>query len=262
MPNPVLNDKVFADERVHTLDAPRPHDIAVGAPAGPAWRTTMTLDGVVVWSLGLFLVLAAAAAVGWRTVEQDELGTPVLPGFFFPVLIGALVLALVTSFKRETARFTAPLYAVLEGLFAGVLSAVYEIRYEGIVGQALLLTGGVFVAMLVLFSKRIVVVTDRLARGISAATLGVFLVYVAALLMRVFGAQMPFLHEATPLGILISLAIVGIAAANLLLAFDVIERGVGRAPKWMEAYAAFGLLVTLVWLYLELLRLLSKLRER
>ncbi|HVF31693.1 MAG TPA: Bax inhibitor-1/YccA family protein [Acidimicrobiales bacterium] len=280
MANPALNEKTFAPERFRRVD-PGATDRIFGAPAGdeawhsgpgitePAdrsgresWRDTMTLDGVVLRGLILFPILLATGWFGWQSVERTELGVS-MPGWLLPVLLVAFGVAMVTIFKPRVSPYTAPAYAALEGLVLGAISALYEARYQGIVLQAVMLTGAVFAIMLALYSKRIVKVDDRLRRGIVAATGAVFVVYLISMVMRLFGAEVPFIHEASPVGILFSLVVVGIASANLLLDFDLIEKGVENgAPKWMEWYAAFGLLVTLVWLYLELLRLLSKLRSR
>lgn len=281
MANPALNEKTFAPERFRTVD-PGAADRVFGRrdAAGPitaepgvtapseaytgeeAWRERMTLDGVVLRGLILFPILLATGWFGWQSVEQSELGVS-LPGWLLPVLLVALGVAILTIFKPRVSPYTAPAYAALEGLVLGAISALYEIRYEGIVLQAVMLTGGVFAVMLALYSKRIIKVDDRLRKGIIAATGAVMIVYLVSMVMRLFGAEIPFIHEASPIGILFSLVVVGIASANLLLDFDLIEKGVENgAPKWMEWYAAFGLLVTLVWLYLELLRLLSKLRSR
>lgn len=269
MANPALNEKTFAPDRLRRVD-PDAAD-RVFAPTDPggasvgdeAWRTRMTLDGVVARSLILFPILVATGWFGWQSVGTVDGVTTSLPGWLLPVLLVGFGVAMVTVFKPRLSPYTAPAYAAIEGLVLGAISALYEARYEGIVLQAVMLTGAVFAIMLGLYSKRIVKVDDRLRRGIVAATGAVLVVYVISMVMRLFGADVPFIHEASPLGILFSLVVVGIASANLLLDFDLIEKGVaGGAPKWMEWYAAFGLLVTLVWLYLELLRLLSKLRSR
>lgn len=280
MANPALNEKTFAPERLRTIDpgaggwgshrgGPISGEPGVTEPATGAesWRERMTLDGVVLRGLILFPILLATGWFGWQSVkvERTELGNTVtaMPGWLLPVLLVGFVIAMVTIFKPKVSPYTAPLYAAVEGLVLGAISHLYEARYEGIVLQAVMLTGGVFVIMLGLYSKRIIKVDDRLRKGIFAATGAVMVVYLISMVMRLFGAEIPFIHEASPIGILFSLVVVGIASANLLLDFDLIEKGVENgAPKWMEWYAAFGLLVTLVWLYLELLRLLSKLRSR
>jgi len=154
-------------------------------------------------------------------------------------------------------------YAAATGAMAGAISHFYEVQFNGIVLQAVGLTIGVFVMMLVLYSTRTIKVTDRLRNGIIAATGAVLLVYLATFVLRLFGADIPMIHDGGLIGIGFSLLVVGIASFNLLLDFDLIERGVKMgAPRYMEWYGAFGLMVTLVWLYLEMLRLLSKLRQR
>jgi uncharacterized YccA/Bax inhibitor family protein len=265
MANPALNEKTFAPERLRTID---PSAVGAGRITdGPLtgeqqWRTQMTLDGVVMRAGVLFPLLAVAGWFGWQSVQRTELGVT-LPGWLLFALLGAVGVAIATIFKPKFARITAPIYAVLEGLVLGAISALYNARYQGIVLQAVLLTGAVFAIMLGLYATRIVRVTDRLRRGIIAATLAIVVVYVISIVMNIFGANVPFIHESSPIGILFSLAVVGVASFNLLLDFDLIEKGVqSGAPKWMEWYAAFGLMLTLVWLYLELLRLLSKLRSR
>jgi uncharacterized YccA/Bax inhibitor family protein len=281
MANPALNEKTFAPERFRRVDpgaadrvfgrrdagGPITGEPGVTAPSESytgeeAWRDRMTLDGVVLRGLILFPILLATGFLGWQSVQRTELGIS-LPGWLLPVLLVGFGVAILTIFKPRLSPYTAPAYAAIEGLVLGAISKLYEVQYEGIVLQAVMLTGGVFAMMLVLYSKRIIKVDDRLRKGIVAATGAVMVVYLISIVMRLFGAEVPFIHEASPLGILFSLVVVGIASANLLLDFDLIEKGVENgAPKWMEWYAAFGLLVTLVWLYLELLRLLSKLRSR
>ncbi len=274
MANPALNEKTFAPEKfrrvdpgaVDRLDFTRTAGVTEPAEAhggDEAWRTRMTLDGVVLRSLILFPILLATGWFGWQSVKTVDGVVTSFPGWLLPVLLVGFGVAMLTIFKPRLSPFTAPAYAAIEGLVLGAISALYEARYEGIVLQAVMLTGAVFAIMLGLYSKRIIKVDDRLRRGIVAATGAVMVVYVISFVMRLFGAQIPFIHDASPIGILFSLVVVGIASANLLLDFDLIEKGVANgAPKWMEWYAAFGLLVTLVWLYLELLRLLSKLRSR
>jgi uncharacterized YccA/Bax inhibitor family protein len=186
-----------------------------------------------------------------------------MPGWLLPVLLGGLGVAVLTIFKPKLARFTAPAYALLEGALLGAISALFNTAYDGIVLQAVALTVGVFAIMLFLFATKVIRVTDKLRMGIVAATGAVALVYLANILLSLFDASVPFLHDSGPVGIGISLLIVGVAAFNLLLDFDFVERGVAAgAPKHVEWYAAFGLLVTIIWLYLELLRLLAKLQGR
>jgi uncharacterized YccA/Bax inhibitor family protein len=262
--NPALNEKAF--QRVAETDpgwaagAPplegRPRSVDAGA------ADTMTVNGTV-WATAALLVLVVAGGVyGWSSVDVTS-ETVSLPGWLFPVVLGAFGIAILTIFKPDLARFTAPLYALLQGAFLGAISGVYNAAYDGIVVQAVALTIGVFAMMLFLFATRIIKVTEKLRMGIVAATGAIMLVYVANLILSLFDASVPFLHDTGPVGIGISLVIVGVAAFNLLLDFDFIERGVAAgAPRKVEWYAAFGLLVTIVWLYLELLRLLGKLQGR
>jgi len=265
--NPALNEKAFqriGDGEAGWAAGTQPLDGAyAGSPGGPiAGTDVMTVNGTV-WATGALLVLVVAAGVfGWNRVDVTS-DTVSLPGWIFPVVLGALGVAILTIFKPNLARFTAPLYALLQGSFLGAISGLYNAAYEGIVVQAVGLTIGVFAVMLFLYATRIIKVTEKLRMGIVAATGAIFLVYVVNMLLSLFNAEVPFLHDTGPLGIGISLLIVGVAAFNLLLDFDFVERGVAAgAPKKMEWYAAFGLIVTIVWLYLELLRLLSKLQGR
>ncbi|MDQ3569460.1 MAG: Bax inhibitor-1/YccA family protein [Actinomycetota bacterium] len=257
MANPALNEKTFAPARVRTLDTS-----AVFEGAGAPPRSRMTLEGVIRRSAILFPILLVTAWLGWNSVERTELGVR-LPGWLLPAVLVGLGVAVLTIFKPKVSPYTSPVYAAVEGLVVGAISAMYNFQFDGIVLQAVMLTGAVFAIMLGLYATRLVRVTDRLRKAVVVATLAVMAVYIVSIVMRLFGADVPMIHENGPVGILFSLAVVGIASFNLLLDFDLIETGVtAGAPKWMEWYAAFALLVTLVWLYLELLRLLSKLRSR
>jgi uncharacterized YccA/Bax inhibitor family protein len=264
--NPALNEKVFRPERTAVIDTSALPGAGFGArqggPVQPVVGESMTIGGVVEKSAFLLLLLVASGAFGWSQVER--VGDSVsVPGWLFVALLGGLGIAILTIFKPKLAPFTAPAYALVQGLVVGAISAAYSVQYDGIVLQAVGLTVGVFAVMLALYSLRVIKVTDRLRSGIMVATGAVMLVYVASFVLRIFGADVPFIHDTGTVGILFSLAIVGIAASNLLLDFDMVERGAaGGAPKHLEWYGAFGLIVTLVWLYLELLRLLSKLRDR
>ncbi len=175
--------------------------------------------------------------------------------------IGGLVTALVTIFVPRVSPFTSPVYAACEGLFLGAISAVFETMYPGIVIQAVGLTVGVLAVMLFLYGTRVIRATEKFKMGVVAATGAVCLVYVVDMVLRLFGIAVPFIHDGGPIGIGFSLVVVVIAALNLILDFDFIEQGVKyQAPKYMEWYGGFSLLVTLVWMYLEILRLLAKMR--
>ncbi|MDA3040133.1 MAG: Bax inhibitor-1/YccA family protein [Actinomycetota bacterium] len=275
MANPMLNeqslDRAFGSLRggsgpaVPGFTLPRQ---APGRPVddGPISRyqtELMTMEGTARRALMLFAIVVAAAVVGWSLVTTGELGVTSFPVWLIVPALAAFGLALVTAFKPAAARFTAPAYAVCQGLFVGALSHVYEASYSGIVVQALLGTAGVFSAMLFLYSQRIIKVTDRMRKMVLAATAGIAVIYLVGMVARLFGAEVSFLTDASGIGILFSLVVVGVAAFNLLLDFDLIERSVQRgAPRELEWFAAFGLMVTVVWLYLELLRLLSRFNRR
>ncbi|MBX3314738.1 MAG: Bax inhibitor-1/YccA family protein [Actinobacteria bacterium] len=251
----------------------------VPTTAGPvATGDTMRMSGTLSASAILLGIVMVAAVFGWRSVEfvttydtvtngltETTVATTTaeFPGWALLVMLGSLGVGILTAFKPKLARITGPLYAVGMGLVAGALSAVYNAEFNGIVAQALALTAGVFTMMLFLFATRVVRVTDRMRTMVVAATGAICLVYLVSIgINLIFGSSLPFLHDTGPVGILISLVIVGVASMNLLLDFDFVERGVEMgAPRYMEWYAAFGLMVSLIWLYLEILRLLSKLRS-
>ena len=177
--------------------------------------------------------------------------------------IGGFVLALITTFKKEWSPVTAPMYALVEGFFLGAISAVFEARFPGIVFQAVLLTFGTLFALLAAYRSGLIKVTENFKLGVVAATGGIALLYLASFVLSFFNINVPVIHEASWLGIAFSLFVVVVAALNLVLDFDFIETGAAaRAPKYMEWYGAFGLMVTLVWLYVEFLRLLSKIQQR
>ena len=215
----------------------------------------MTLQGTINKTLLLLaLVVISAALVG-------ENYAIVLP-FILPAAIGGLVVALVTIFKQEWSPFTAPVYAVLEGVILGGISGYMNGIYPGIVVQAVTLTFGVFFLLLIVFSTRLIRATEKFKLVVIGATGAIMLLYIADIALGFFGRPIGFIHESGLFGILFSLFVVVIASLNLILDFDYIERGVEHgAPKYLEWYGAFALLVTLVWLYLEILRLLAKIRK-
>ena len=220
-------------------------------------QEAMTLQGTVNKTGLSLLILLAAAAFVWN------LQGPAVSVFIVLGLVGGLITALVTVFKKTWAPFTTPLYAAFEGLLLGGISAFYEQRYEGIVINAVALTFGTLAALLLAYRSGLVRATENFKLGIFAATGGIALVYLVSMVMGFFGRTIPYIHESGAIGIGFSLFVVVIAALNLVLDFDFIERGTEMgAPKYMEWVGAFGLLVTLVWLYLEILRLLAKLQDR
>ena len=226
--------------------------------AGRAFgQEAMTLQGTVNKTGICLLVLLAAAAFVWN-MEPATASVFILLG-----LVGGLVTALVTVFKKTAAPYTVPLYAAFEGLLLGGISAMYEQRYEGIVINAVALTFGTLAALLLAYRSGLVRATENFKLGIFAATGGICLVYLVSMVMGFFGRTIPYIHESGTIGIGFSLVVVVIAALNLVLDFDFIERGAEMgAPRYMEWVGAFGLLVTLIWLYLEMLRLLAKLQDR
>jgi len=217
----------------------------------------MTVSGAVNKTTILFLILMIGASLTWY--QPIAAAQPwMLVGVF-----GGLIAALVTVFKKEWAPVSAPIYAFLEGLFLGGISSVYASAYDGLVLEAVTLTFGTFAAMLILYKTGIVKVTEKLRFGIFAATGGIALVYFASMILGFFGISVSLINGTGLFGIGFSLIVVGVAAMNLLLDFDFIYQGAEyNAPKYIEWYAAFGLMVTLIWLYIEFLRLLSKLQSR
>ena len=242
--NPGLNDKTFAG-------LPR-------ATAGEA----MTLQGTINKSFVLLLVLMASALWPWSQYMASgnaaDVAGPMMIG-----LIAGFILALIISFKATMAPYLAIPYAACEGLAIGGISAVLERHYPGIAIQAVGLTFGVMAALLFAYTSRLIRVTQRFRSMVVGATLGIALFYLISMVLNLFHVNVGFFNGASVLSIVVSLVVVGIAALNLVLDFDLIETGVSQgAPRYMEWYSAFGLLVTLVWLYMEVLRLLSKVRER
>ncbi len=230
----------------------------IRAAAGEA---AMTLQGTATKSMLLLLLTVFAASFTWRAVASGNV-TILMPAALIGGL-GGFIVAMITIFKPNVSPYTAPIYAVLEGLLLGAISSLYNARWAGLPLQAVGLTFGVFMAMLIVYRLGLVRATEKFRLGVVAATGGIAIMYLLSFVLGFFGVQMNFLRDSSPLSIGISVVIVVVAALNLVLDFDFIERGVSyRAPKYMEWYGAFGLLVTLVWLYLEILRLLSKRQGR
>jgi len=220
----------------------------------------MTLPGVIHRSILLLLLVAGTSAGVW--VYADSHPSAIYPTMMIGAL-GGFVVAMVTAFKKDWAAVTSPVYAVLEGLFIGGISLVMEQRFPGLVLQAVLLTFGVMFALLAAYQSRIIRPSETFKSVIVAATFGIVIVYLVSMVLQLFfHTEIPLINGSGPMGIAFSLVVVGIAALNLVLDFDFIENGVAAgAPKWMEWYAAFALTVTLVWLYIEIIRLLSKMRR-
>jgi uncharacterized YccA/Bax inhibitor family protein len=246
--NPALNKNTFLDVANGTLSA-RGDD-------------AMTINGTVNKTGMLLILVLVGAMYAW-----SQFSGPASAPAMFPLVaggaIGGLVLALITVFKKTWAPVTAPLYALVEGVFIGALSAIFEARYPGIVMQAVGLTFGTMAAMLIAYRSGLIRATEKFKLGVVAATGGILLLYLAQFVMGFFGHSMGFISGNGTMAIVFSAVVVVIAALNLILDFDLIESGAhSGAPKYMEWYGAFALVVTLVWLYLEILRLLSKLQSR
>jgi uncharacterized YccA/Bax inhibitor family protein len=222
----------------------------------------MTLNGTVN-KTGILLVCAiATAAWTWHLFLQARDMADVAP-LMLVGLIGGFICAMVTVFKKEWSPVTAPVYALLEGLVLGGISAALDLRYPGIAIQAVSLTFGTLFVLLLAYRSGLIQVTQKFRMGVIAATGGIMVFYLAEMLLGFFGIHFASINGSGPIGIGFSLFVVAIAALNLVLDFDFIEQGVHfGAPKYMEWYGAFGIMVTLVWLYLEMLRLLSKIRSR
>lgn len=243
--NPTLSEHVFEKSRT-----------------GNAADGVMTLNGTVLKTAILTLLLVTAGSWSWGQVSAANppawFGTALKFGWLIP-----FALALIISFVPKSAPLLAPLYAVTNGVIVGVISMLFEASFQGIVLTAVLLTCGILFALLAAYSTGIIKATENFKLGIFAATAGIAIFYLATWVLSMFGIQIPGLFGNGWVGIAFSGFVVVIAALNLVLDFDFIEHGCAAgAPKHMEWYAAFGLLVTLVWLYLEILRLLSKLRSR
>lgn len=270
--SPVLTDARFQTQL--------PHD-ASGAPA-PVVGRTMTVGGTLTATGVLFSIILAAGWFGWTQVVQttqvvvDQAGNYVLdaagnqtyrntttfPSWLVLAMLVGVGVGMVTAFVPKIARFTAPIYALAYGMVLGAVSAVYNQSYNGIVVQAIGATLGVFLVMFVLYATRIVKVTPKFVLMVVCATGGIALMYMVTWIASIFGADIAFWNKPTLLGIGISVVVVIVAALNLALDFNFIEKASQQgAPKYMEWYGAFGVTVTIVWLYLEILRLLSLLRQ-
>ena len=267
MSNPILNEKAAAQAAKAGWAAPDPATAAGPISDGPIseWRSAnaMTVSGTATATGVLLVLLLAAAAFGWASVDPNAEYTG-FPTLAIVGIIVGFVCAIAVSFRPMLARWLGPVYALGEGFFLGVVSRAYDAAYDGIVVQAVGATLAVFATMLFLYRTRIIKVTDRFRRIVVTATIGLGIFYGVSLLISLFAGSesISFLHSSSPLGILISVAAAGLAAMMLAVDFDVIEKGAAAGwPKGMEWYGAFGLLTTLVWLYLELLRLLAKLQR-
>lgn len=247
--NPALNNDTFA--KVETG----------GLVEGD---NVMTLDGTAVKTGFLLLLLILSGAVTWNLYFAGNL--VLVTSLFWVGLIGGFLVAMICVFNKKDATFLAPIYAIFEGLVLGGVSGIYQGEYQGIVMQAIGITVAVLVALLFAYASHLIRATENFKLGVISATGGICLLYVVDLIGSISHLwRVPFINmnDTSPIGILVCVGIAIVAALNLVLDFDFIEQGVNaKAPKYMEWYGAFGLLVTLVWLYLEILRILAKLRKR
>ncbi len=247
--NPALKENIFHKDFSYSSEA-------------------MTINGTMNKTALMLLIVMAGAIFTWNKffaaiAVNPEGGAAAVMPWLVVGGIGGLITALVTAFRPQSSGISAPIYAIFEGLLLGGLSAIFESMYTGIVMRAVALTLAVFLAMLFLYRSGIIKVTEKLKMGIFAATAGIAVVYLVSFIGGFFGMEFSFLHGNSNFSIGFSLLVVAIAAFNLVLDFSFIENAAEQgAPKYMEWYGAFGLMVTLIWLYLEILRLLSKLASR
>ena len=256
--NPTLSDNVFLNEV---------------KSSGSVDSQKMTIQGTVnksIFLISLLVISAGFVAITLLATATTDPTSGLLilnSSLAFPLMmvgsIGGLIAVIVASFKKTLSPVIAPVYAILEGLFIGAISVFMETIYPGIVLQASMITFGIFFGLLGAYKSGMIKATENFKMGVAAATMGIMLAYVANFVMGFFGASIPMIHESGLMGIGFSLFVVVIASLNLVLDFDFIESGeAAGAPKYMEWYASIGLLVTLVWLYVEVLRLLAKLQSR
>lgn len=224
---------------------------------------SMTMQGVLIKTAILLLITLFSAGWVWMHFANSGANTAALTPWMMGGALGGLVLALITVFKPVWSPVTTPFYALLEGLFIGGLSAILELSFPGIAIQAAMLTFGTLFAMLGVYQSGLIRVTEKFKLGIVAATGGIAIVYLVTWILSFFSINVPFIYGNGIGSIIFSLIVVVVAALNFILDFDMIEQGVRKnAPKYMEWYSGFALMVTLIWLYVEFLRLLSKIRSR
>ncbi|MCP5025293.1 MAG: Bax inhibitor-1/YccA family protein [Actinomycetia bacterium] len=254
--NPVLTDKALGKVTTELTSA-------TGSPIGAESGDRFTVIGTIQRSAILLMLVVAGGWVGWNLVDVSELGSVNVPGWLMPGALAMVALAFLTFFKPALAPVTAPIWALGEGVFVGAVSHIYEFQFDGIVSQAAIATVATAGATLLAYRSGLIRATPKFRKIVTIATMGVMAVYLINIAMMMFGGDgIGLLWDSGPLGIGISLFVVGLAAMNLVLDFDLFERGeaAGWPPKMMW-FAAFALVVTLVWLYLEMLRLLAKLRD-
>ena len=273
MPNPLLNDKAldsakagWAAPSAPSNQWPAPAPSATG-PYGDGvvspYTEAMTVEGTIKKTLLLFALLLATAVAGWQAVKSPVEGEAVqFPTIAMGGVIVGFIAVIAAYFRPQYAKYLAPVYALAQGFFVGAISHTYELFQDGIVVQAAGATLATVAVMLILYRTRIIRVTERFRRVVIGATLGVMVLYLVSFVMNIFGDGVSFLQNASAFGIGFSIFVCALAAFNLMLDFDFIERGskmgLAKDYEWM---ASLGLLVTIVWLYLEILRLLAKLQR-
>jgi uncharacterized YccA/Bax inhibitor family protein len=269
MANPIFNETTWNKAAKNPgWGAPDPGTRATPVTDGPvsAWHSqVMTVGGTISAAGVLMVILLAAAVVGWQSGPDNQVGQTGFPALALGGVLVGFACVIAMYFRPMWAKVLAPIYAIGEGFFLGVISKAYNNYHDGIVVQAVGATLGVFAVMLILYRTKIIKVTDRFRRIVITATMGLMAFYLVSFVISLIGGagSVNFLNSASALGILFSVFAAGLAAMNLAIDFDFIERGAKQGlPKGMEWFAAFALVVTLVWLYLELLRLLSKLQRR
>ena len=275
MANPALSQKRFEtiakdDEAGWAAPVELAHAEATGAAPPPTHVSHMTANGAFAKTFFLFLIVLAGGAFGWSqtpdattTISNGVLTQTVeIPGWAWIAVFVGFGLALACIFRPKASPFLAPVYAAVEGVFLGVISKAFEVRWDGIVFQAILATVAVFFATLALYVFGVVKVTRKFQMVVIGATVGVFLLYLFAAILSFLGVDMVFWNNPSAFGIIFSVVVCVIASLNLFLDYEFIaQASKNGAPKYMEWYGAFGIMVTLVWLYLEMLRLLAKLRS-
>lgn len=237
-------------------------DTFTKAPGAADATDVMTIQGTVNKTGLLGIIVFAAAIFTWNKYTESQDFQEIQP-FVIGGLVLGLVVAIIIIFAKKTAPYLAPVYCLFEGLALGGLSAMMEASFPGIVLQAVLLTLGILFGLLLIYRLGIIKATENFKLMVASATFGIFIFYMISIVGSFFNFQMPLIHDNSIAGIIFSLFVVIIAALNLVVDFDFIEKGAeSNAPKYMEWYAAFGLMVTLIWLYIEILRLLAKVRSR
>lgn len=262
--NPMFNENAFKRAKAqHQRSFEAPQDEYTQEPMhlvrgeDLATSDVMTLQGTINKTFFLLAICLVGGMLGWVSPQAWL-------SFGWIIALGALGIAIWTAFKPAVSMFTAPIYAFLEGTLLGAISAIYNAQYDGIVLNAVAITILVFIFMLTIYRFRIIRVTSGLIKGIMSATLAICVLYIGSWILSWFGVSTAYLTSSSPLSIGISVVVCAVAAFNFLIDFEFINRMTDQyaAPKYMEWYAGFSLLVTLIWLYLEILRLLGKVKKR